>query len=92
MHAADAIAAGYPDILTIHRADADANRSLALRKVDKVAGKHRDEYPPAMFREGGAGASVRVINPKHNQSAGGYIRGMCHGLPDGARITIITGD
>ncbi len=28
------------------------------------AGYDRDEYPPAMFKEGGKGASVRYISPK----------------------------
>lgn len=59
-HAADAIKAGKPSVLTIDRADAAANRQASTGALDKVAGKHLDEYeyPPAMFREGG---TVRVF-------------------------------
>ena len=38
--------------------------------IDKVPGKDLDEYPPAMFKEGGNGASVRPINPSDNRGAG----------------------
>lgn len=57
VHAADAIEAGATLILTIDRAGAAANRKAATGPLDKVPGMQLDEYPPAMFREGGAGAS-----------------------------------
>ncbi|WP_342712195.1 NucA/NucB deoxyribonuclease domain-containing protein [Bradyrhizobium sp. B124] len=91
-HAADAINAGHPSVLTIDRPGKDTNSWLATGKPDKVAGKHLDEYPPAMFREGGFGASVRPINPSHNTSAGARVGNLCRGLPDGAQIKIIVGD
>jgi RHS repeat-associated protein len=50
-HAADAIKAGHPDVLTIDRAGAAANREAATGGLEKVPGKQLDEYPPAMFKE-----------------------------------------
>jgi deoxyribonuclease NucA/NucB len=91
-HIRDAINAGHPDVLTIDRAGADANRAAATGRLEKVPGMHLDEYPPAMFKEGGAGASVRAINPKDNSGAGGYIGFCCKGLPDGAKIKIQVGE
>jgi filamentous hemagglutinin len=79
-------------VLTIDRAGAAANRQASTGALDKVAGKHLDEYPPAMFREGGAGASVRPINPRDNMSGGACIGNACRGLPDGTRVQIKIGD
>jgi hypothetical protein len=53
---------------------------------------HLDEYPPAMFKEGGAGASFRAISPHDNMSLGAYIGVCCRRLPDGARIKIRIGE
>jgi len=91
-HAADAIKAGKPDVLTIDRLGAPANRGASIGSLDKVPGKHLDEYPPAMFREGGEGASVRAINPRDNMSAGACIGNACRGLPDGTKVRIVVGD
>jgi RHS repeat-associated protein len=87
-HADDAIKAGKPDVLTIERPGAPANRQAATGSFDRVPGKQLDEYPPAMFKEGGAGASVRPINPRDNMSAGACIGNACRGLPDGTRVRI----
>lgn len=91
-HAADDIKAGKPSVLTIDRAEAGANRQASTGALDKVAGKHLDEYPPAMFKEGGAGASVRAINPRDNMSAGACIGNACRSLPDRTRVRINVGD
>jgi len=91
-HAADAIRAGKPDILTINRTGTHANRSQSIGKLNKVPGKHLDEYPPAMFKEGGVGASVRAISPRDNMSAGACLGNACRGLPDGTKIRISVGD
>jgi hypothetical protein len=69
-HAWDAIRAGQPEILHIDREDAQAHRRASLRGIPKVPGKDLDEYPPAMAREGGAGADIRAIDPHANRSAG----------------------
>ncbi|WP_458762567.1 two-partner secretion domain-containing protein [Cupriavidus basilensis] len=52
-HIADGIAAGQPSTLTIDRAGAAARRAEALKGVDVKPGFDRDEFPPAMFKEGG---------------------------------------
>lgn len=52
------------------------------------AGKDRDEYPPAMFQEGGSGASVRHISPGDNRGAGSSIGAQCRGLACGTQVTI----
>ena len=91
-HAADAIAAGKQSDLTIDRLGAEARRAGALSSHAKVPGKHLDEYPPAMFKEGGAGASVRAISAKDNMSAGACIGNACRELRDGARIRIKVDD
>ena len=87
-HARDAQAAGHPDVLTIDRPGAPGNRGESLKGIDKVPGKQLDEYPPAMFKEGGAGASVRPVTPSDNMGAGACIGNQCRGLPDGATVRI----
>lgn len=91
-HAADAIASGKPSVLTIERTGASANRRAATGGMAKVPGKQLDEYPPAMFKEGGKGASVRAINARDNASAGACIGNACRGLLDGDRVKIEVGD
>lgn len=54
MHAAEAIAAGKPSALTIDRLGVPANRNASIGALGKVPGKHLDEYPPTMFKEGAA--------------------------------------
>jgi hypothetical protein len=88
-HIEDAQSAGHPSVLTIDRAGAASNRRESLRGVEPQPGLDRDEYPPAMFEEGGAGASVRPINPSDNRGAGSCIGHQCRGLPDGSTVEII---
>jgi hypothetical protein len=87
-HIEDAQAGGQPSELTIDRAGAKANRRESLRGVDRTPGKDRDEYPPAMFREGGKGASVRPITSGDNRGAGACIGQQCKELPDGTKVKI----
>ncbi|WP_165373848.1 NucA/NucB deoxyribonuclease domain-containing protein [Sorangium cellulosum] len=68
---------------------AAARRAEALSGYARVPGKQLDEYPPAMFREGGSGASVRPVSPADNMGAGACIGNQCRGIPDGTRIRII---
>ncbi len=64
-------------ILENYRTGAKQNRKDALREIKNQAGKDRDEYPPAMFKEGGSGASVRHMQPRDNQASGASIGGQC---------------
>ena len=87
-HISDAQNAGHPDVLTIERPGAPGNRKDSIGGLPKVPGKQLDEYPPAMFKEGGAGASVRPISPKDNMGAGACIGNACRGLSDGEKVRI----
>jgi hypothetical protein len=87
-HIADAQKAGHSDVLEIAREGASGNRRSAIGGLPKVLGKQLDEYPPAMFKEGGAGASVRAISPKDNMAAGACIGNACRGLANGDKIRI----
>lgn len=60
----------HPSQVTIDRAGAGANRRASLRGVPTRTGFDRDEYPPAMFKEGGSGASVKYVPPSDNRGAG----------------------
>ena len=87
-HIEDAVASGKPNTLTINRGGAAANRRDSLRGVQIKPGLDRDEFPPAMFQEGGKGASVRHINRADNRGSGACIGAQCRGLPDGSRVRI----
>jgi uncharacterized protein RhaS with RHS repeats len=87
-HIDDAIKSGKSRIVTIDRSGADANRSASLKNYPTKRKLDRDEWPMAMFREGGDGASVRYINPSDNKGAGSSIGKALENLPDGTRVKI----
>jgi RHS repeat-associated protein len=89
-HIDDAIAAGKPNVLTVDRAGASSRRRDALSGTSTKKGTDRDEFPPAMFKEGGQGSSVRHIDPKDNRGAGACIGAQCRNLPDGSSVRITT--
>jgi hypothetical protein len=82
-HAWDAIREGHPEVLNIARDEADENREEAVPNRSAGKGKQWDEYPVAMSRQGGEGASVRAIDAKANMSAGSVmghqLRPYCNG-------------
>jgi len=90
-HLLDAQAAGQPALLHIDRADEDLHRSQSLAPWPPKSGFDRDEYPPAMSREGGTGADVRYINPSDNRGAGSVmgnaLEDYCDAQPFRFRIT-----
>ncbi|MFC0181008.1 hemagglutinin repeat-containing protein [Thorsellia kenyensis] len=81
---------GYPSILTIDRLGAAERRKAALKDTKPQTGFDRDEYPPAMFEEGGAGSSIKLINPSDNRGAGACIGAQCRKFPDGTQVIIQT--
>ncbi|KOA20845.1 tRNA nuclease WapA precursor [Clostridium homopropionicum DSM 5847] len=91
-HVEDAIKSGHPDKLTVDRSKAKANRKESLKDIPKVKAKDLDEYPPAMFREGGAGASVRPVVPSDNRGSGSWMGHKLRAFPDGTRVRIRVGD
>jgi hypothetical protein len=90
-HIADAIAAGQPSLLHIARDEEEANREASLAPYPPRTGVDRDEYPPAMSDEGGAGADVRYIDPSDNRGAGStmgnQLEDWCNGQPFRIDIT-----
>ena len=87
-HIEDALAAGKPSTLTIDRANSASRRRDALRGTGTRPGLDRDEFPPAMFREGGQNASVRHVRSGDNRGAGACVGGQCRGLPNGTKVKI----
>ena len=69
-HILDAQNAGQPALLHIDRENEALHRDQSLAPWPPKSGYDRDEYPPAMSREGGTGADVRYIDPSDNRGAG----------------------
>jgi hypothetical protein len=83
--------APHPSTVTIDRPGAKQNRKDSLRGIPTKRGYDRDEYPPAMFDEGGKGASVKYIDPSDNRGAGSSMRHQLDALEldDGERVNIV---
>ena len=64
---------GFPRVLRIDRTLASLHRSQALRGFPTRPGFDRDEYPPAMFTEGGTGADVQYVIASENRSSGAWM-------------------
>jgi hypothetical protein len=79
-----------PSEVTIDRDGATGRRAESMKQVPQTKpGYDRDEYPPAMFKEGGTGSSVKYIDPHDNQGAGSSMGRQVAGLDDGAQVTIL---
>jgi len=82
-------------VLTIDRPGASDNRKAWQQQykdtVPAKSGFDRDEYPPAMFAEGGRDASVKYISPSDNRGAGSTMGWDLRsaGLPNGAHVRIV---
>ncbi len=87
-HIEDAQAAGQPSVLTVDRSGAATNRAVSLKGHKKVQGQQLDEYPPAMMKEGGEGASVRPIDPSDNMGAGASMGNQLRKVKDGEKVKI----
>ncbi len=75
---------GYPRILHVHRAGADARRDAVLRGIPTKPGYDRDEAPAAVLRRT-VRADVAYVPSSENRSAGATlgnaIAGACEGAP-----------
>jgi hypothetical protein len=87
-HIRDAIQQGKPNTCTIDRAGAKKNREESLKDIPTIKGYDRDEFPMAMCKEGGKGASVRYIKPKENRGAGSWFANKVEKYPDGTIVEI----
>lgn len=87
---------GQPTVLTLDRAGALQRRKESLRyiprKENSPRGMDRDEYPPAMTKEGGFDANVRYISARDNRGVGTSLERRVRDLPDGQRIRILVAD
>ncbi|MFO0553547.1 MAG: DUF6531 domain-containing protein [Polyangiaceae bacterium] len=98
-HIEDAQRRGQPRVLTIdrNRRRTRERRRESTSRLDTRDGHDRDEYPPAMFREGGnrgprGRASVRHVDSSDNRGAGSVIGQQCRGLPSGTQVRIVVVD
>ena len=79
---------GYPSVLRIDREGAAQRRRESLSRVRERADFDRDEYPMAVFSEGGHGADVFPVEGSDNRGAGSYVSWQIRNLPDGATVRI----
>lgn len=84
-----------PSEVTVDRPHADINRREALNGIPGRGGERldRDEYPPAMFEEGGDGASVKYISASDNRGSGASMGNQARtfGLQNGDKVRIDVG-
>ncbi|MFI7348027.1 hypothetical protein ACIBSR_17390 [Streptomyces sp. NPDC049936] len=74
-------------MVTLDRPGADARRADNLRGIATHPGQDRDEFPPAMFKEG-KGAHVKHIGAGDNRGAGSAMKNQLVDIPDGGRVMI----
>lgn len=87
-HIKRAIDKGKPSVVTIDRDNAKINRKKSLAGVKTEKGLDRDEWPMAMFKEGGTGADIEHILPSDNRGAGASIRAALSGCNNNDIIKI----
>ncbi|KEP26841.1 MULTISPECIES: NucA/NucB deoxyribonuclease domain-containing protein [Bacillus] len=88
-HIEEAIDEGQSSICTIDRKNSDEQRDRSLRGIPTKRGYDRDEWPMAMCKEGGTGASVKYVRPSDNRGAGSWVSHQLSDDPDGTRIQFI---
>lgn len=79
---------GFPEFVTLDRADAAERRKASLADVKASPIYDRDEWPMAVFEEGGQGANVAYIEGRDNRGAGSSIGWQMRGFPDGSRVRV----
>jgi hypothetical protein len=80
---------------TVDRPGVKDRRKESMRGIPRKLFKDRDEWPQAVFKEGGKGASVRYINPSDNKGSGAALGNQLRGnkagdyrIEDGTRIRV----
>jgi RHS repeat-associated protein len=91
-HIQEAQNAGKPAIVRAKRDGSVERRRDALQNTKTMKGQDRDEYPPAMFEEGGTGASVKYVPPSDNRGAGASIGRQMSPVNDGEYVEIVVGE
>lgn len=85
-HIKMAIKEGHPAMLTLNRSMAEENRRQSLAGIPEKSYADRDEYPPAIFSEGGQGAHVAYIDSSDNRGSGSSFRWQLSEVPNGTRV------
>lgn len=88
-HMEEAISNGHPNLVEISRDLAKENRKVATKDYPTKKGFDRDEWPMAMFKEGGENSSIKYISPSDNRGAGSSIGHALSDYPDGTLVKII---
>ena len=83
-----AVRDGWPKVLTVHRAGADARRDKLLRPIATRRGMDRDEYPPAVAR-GSYRADVAYVPSSENRSHGSTMGLKLRRYCDGTRFEYV---
>jgi len=89
-HIDDAARAGQPRRLTLERDGADERREEATAGTQSKPGYDKDEYPPALSRQGGKGADVRLVPSSDNRGAGASMGNQLRRYCDGQRFRLAT--
>lgn len=85
-HIYSQVGKGNSETMTIDRGGAKQNRRESLRGYPTMSGQDRDEWPMAMFSQGGKGAHIEYIDPSDNRGAGSSIGGVLRGFADGTKV------
>ncbi len=87
-HIADAVRAGWPQVLRLHRTGAEARRTKALAGIPTKPDMDRDEWPMAFARRTWP-ADVAYVPATQNRGAGTSIAVKLRRYCDGVRFRVI---
>lgn len=79
---------GFPEFVTLGRQMRWNGCKTSLADVKTSPIYDRDEWPMAVFEEGGHGADVAYIKGCDNRGAGSSIGWQMRGFPDGSRVRV----
>lgn len=91
-HIEEARRAGEAAVLHIDRSSAGEHRDHSLAGIPTKKGFDRDEYPPAMSREGGTGANVKYVPSEDNRGSGGTMGVQLGKYCDGQSFRLATNE
>lgn len=79
---------GHPSYLTLARSGSAERRQQSLAGIRSrgADGFDRDEFPPAAFSEGGAGAHVAYLSASDNRGSGSSFARQLQNFGDGTRV------
>jgi hypothetical protein len=87
-HMEEAVAKGWPRVLTLNRVGAGARRDQLLRGIPTKPGFDRDEWPAAVGRSSYK-ADVKYVESSENRSAGSVMGIKLRQYCDGTRFQLI---